>query len=45
MTQCEPASDVAPQPIYAAGGIVTGRQPGTIAVVHRRRYAGEIGTS
>jgi 8-oxo-dGTP diphosphatase len=38
-----PASSAALEPILAAGGIVAGASAGTIAVVHRRRYAGEIG--
>jgi 8-oxo-dGTP pyrophosphatase MutT (NUDIX family) len=33
----------APEPILAGGGIISGRAAGKIAVVHRRRYGGEIG--
>jgi 8-oxo-dGTP pyrophosphatase MutT (NUDIX family) len=43
MVEHEPASGVSFEPILAGGGIVAGREAGKIAVVHRRRYGGEIG--
>jgi 8-oxo-dGTP pyrophosphatase MutT (NUDIX family) len=33
----------APEPILAAGGIVAASAGGKIAIVHRRRYLGEVG--
>lgn len=41
----EHARDTAPEPIIAAGGLVSGSggDAGKIAIVHRRRYAGEVG--
>jgi 8-oxo-dGTP diphosphatase len=43
MVKNQSASGAASEPILAGGGIVTGSEAGKIAVVHRRRYAGEIG--
>jgi 8-oxo-dGTP diphosphatase len=43
MVEHQSASSAAFEPILAGGGIVTGSEAGKIAVVHRRRYAGEIG--
>lgn len=45
MVEHQPASNAPLEPILAGGGIVAGPEAdaGKIAVVHRRRYAGEIG--
>ena len=43
MAERQRTSYVALEPILAGGGIVEGSETGKIAVVHRRRYAGEIG--
>ena len=43
MVQPQPASSAPLEPILAGGGIVASAETGKIAVVRRRRYAGEIG--
>jgi 8-oxo-dGTP pyrophosphatase MutT (NUDIX family) len=43
MAEPQRTSSVVLEPILAGGGIVAGSETGKIAVVHRRRYAGEIG--
>src|SRR5271169_1860385 len=43
MVEHKSASSAAFEPILAGGGIVTSSEARKIAVVHRRRYAGEIG--